>query len=102
MFGPQPAGFWSRHVATGHGSQHQFLVAGRRYRVTREFADFDGMLHPLGEEFTFLGYAFLPYEDGMSFFISLDGVSEWLLPLQWRAETQGAVLSFLRDYLEPV
>ena len=37
----------------------------------------------------FLGHSFLPYEDGMSFFVSIDGINEWHLRLQWRPEEQG-------------
>jgi len=60
MNGPQPAGFWSGHSAPNCGAQFQSLSAGRRYRVIKEFTDYDGALHPAGEEWVFLGYSFLP------------------------------------------
>jgi hypothetical protein len=99
MFGPRPAGFWSDHHLS---SKHQFLAAGLRYRVVKEFADFDRDRHPIGEEWVFLGCAFLPYEDGLSFFVSLDGTQEWHIRLQWRPEQQGGVLDALNEYLQPI
>ena len=80
---------------------HDFLEAGRRYRVLREFADFDGDAHYPGEEWAFLGASFLPHDDGLSLFVSLDGVQEWQIRMQWRAEAQGAVLDTLRAYVGP-
>ena len=99
MFGPRPAGFWSGHHLS---AKHQILTAGLRYRVVKEFADFDRDRHPIGEEWVFLGYAFSPYEDGMSFFVSLDGTQEWQIRLQWRREQQAAVLDTPHEYLQPI
>lgn len=101
MQGPQPRGFWTGHNAGG-GRQHQFLKADHRYRVIKEFVDHDSSRHPIGEEWVFLGYSFLPYEDGMSFFVSLAGEQEWLIPLQWRDEQQGAILNALGEYVQAV
>jgi len=53
----------------------------------------------VGEEWTFLGHSFLPHEDGMSFFVSLDGQQEWLIRLQWLPEQQGAVLDSIGEYV---
>jgi hypothetical protein len=97
MFGPQQPGTWTSHA----DREHQFLKAGQRYRVIREFVDFDKSVHPAGEEWTFLGCNFVPYHDGMSFFVSLDGKSEWQIRLQWVPEEQGEILSNLATYLEP-
>ena len=100
MHGPHPAGFWSGRPSANGGSQHGCLHAGRRYRVVREFVDYDGDCHPAGEEWRFCGWSFVPYEDGMSFFVSLDDRQEWQLRLQWREEAQGAILDHLTDYLQ--
>ncbi len=101
MNGPQPAGFWSGKTAQ-HGTAFQFLIPGRRYRVVKEFTDFDYFRHLVGEEWTFLGHSFLPHEDGMSFYISLDDREEWLLPLQWRNEQQGGVLDALGEHVRAI
>ena len=101
MYGPEPKGFWSGITAQNCGPNHQFLAAGRRYRVIRAFTDFDGAEHPVGEEWTFLGCAFLPYDDGLSWFVSLDGEREWHIRLQWRDEAQGPMIDTLANYIQP-
>jgi len=99
-YGPKPIGTWSGSKAQNCGASHSFLRAGQRYRLKTEFLDHDGHVHPVGEQWLFLGYSFAPYDDGMSFFVSLDGVQEWLVPLQWRAEEQGHVLDHLSEYID--
>ena len=74
------------------GPAHDLLVAGRSYEVIREFRDFEGDLHPAGERWVFLGFCFLPHDDGMSFFVATDAEYEWHIPLQWRPDQQGPVL----------
>jgi hypothetical protein len=75
---------------------------GVRYRVMKAFTDFDGELHPEGEEWTFLRNAFLPYESGMTFFVSFDGREESQIRLQWRPEAQSHVLDHLAEYVGAV
>ena len=98
MYGPLERGHWSGGRLQ---PSHDFLQAGRRYRVLREFTDFDGDAHRPGEEWTFLGASFLPHDDGLSLFVSLDGVQEWQIRMQWRAEAQGAILDTLHAYVGP-
>lgn len=77
---------------------HQTMVAGREYMVTRAFTDFDGQMRPAGERWVFKGYDFLPYDDGLTLFTEPGpGVR-----LQWRPETQGAIIDNLGDYLSAV
>nr|WP_165388510.1 DUF3601 domain-containing protein [Sphingomonas populi] len=78
------------------------LQPDRRYTVVREFTDFDGVLHPRGESWRFLTYSFLPYDDGLSLFVSLDDESEWHVRLQDRPEQQGGIVSNLASYLAPL
>jgi len=96
MYGPRDHGHW-----TGSRLElsHLFLKAGRRYRVLRDFTDFDGDVHVKGETWTFLGSSFLPYDDGLSLFVSLDGRREWQIRMQVRPEAQGPVLDRLSDYI---
>jgi hypothetical protein len=91
-----PKGTYTSH-GVGHAYEH--LVPGRRYRVVKEFIDFDRQVHPVGEEWTFLGTAFLPYDDGRSLFVSLDGVREWHIRMQDRPEEQGGILDNLNVYV---
>lgn len=98
-FGPKPAGTWTGHKAANCGDNHNFLRAGERYEVIQEFTDYDQHLHAVGESWVFLGYSFLPYDDGMSFFVSFDGEQEWHIRLQWRPEEQGQLLDNLEQYI---
>jgi len=99
MLGPESKGTWSGARAPNTGPIYQFLKAGQRYCVVAQFADSDGHNHPIGEEWIFLGYSFLPYDDGMSFFVSLDGQHEWRIRLQWRTDEQGEILDNLPQYV---
>jgi hypothetical protein len=47
----------------------------------------------------FLRASFLPYDDGLSLFVSQDGQNEWPIRLQWRKEAQGAVIDTLHLYV---
>lgn len=77
MYGPKQLGFWSSHRAPNMDRRYQLLRARRRYRVVRAFTDYDGDVHPAGEQWTFMGTAFLPHADGLSMFVSPDDVHEW-------------------------
>ena len=64
-----------------------------------EFEDFDRVTHPRGERWVYLGSAFLPHDDGLSLFVSLDGQAEWHMRLQWRPEGQALIIDRLADYI---
>lgn len=98
-FDPKPIGRWSGHKAPNCGASHNFLRSGQRYKVIRGFSDYDRHTHPVGEAWTFLGNSFMPYDDGMSFFVSFDGRQEWHIRLQWRADEQGHILDNLSEYI---
>ena len=102
MHGPEKLGFWSGVRAPNCGSNHQFLVAGTRYRVIKEFADHNRHIHPVGEEWLFLGYSFLPYDDGLSWFVSFDGTHEWHIPMQWRDDEQGKTIDALERFVQAI
>lgn len=72
---------------------------GRRYEVVRAFTDFDGDTHPPGESWTYLGHNFVPYEDGLCLFVSMDGEREWNLRMCWRGEDQADVIDNFADYV---
>ena len=94
--GPKPRGHWT---ATLPSNDFEHLVVGQGYRVARPFRDFDQDTHEAGEIWTFLGSNFLPHDDGLSLFVSLDGASEWHIPLQWRPNEQGPVIDSLGAYI---
>ena len=61
--------------------------------------DFDNAIHPVGESWIFLRSSFLPYDDGLSLFVSVDGKAERQIRMQWRDEEQGPIIDHLADYV---
>ncbi len=96
MHGPCPPGHWMSRLAPNKFGP---LEVGRRYEVVRPFDDYDKVRHEVGEAWTFLGYNFLPYDDGLSLFVSLDGQQEWHIRMQWRPEEQGEIIGNFGDYV---
>jgi hypothetical protein len=91
-------------TCTAHGVGHDYgpLRIGQRYRIIKPFRDFDGAVHPVGEAWTYIGTAFLPYDDGRSIFVSVDGVGEWHIRMQDRPEEQGPILDAFADYVAAI
>lgn len=77
------------------------LAIGRRYRVVRAFTDFDSGVHPVGEEWEFRGHAFLPYDDGLSLFVSTGGDHLRHIRMRWTPDDQGPIVDRLQDYVQP-
>lgn len=98
-FDPHPIGTWSGHKSPNGGLSYQFLHAGKRYVIIKEFSDYDSHIHPVGEKWIFLGYSFLPYDDGLSLFVSLDDKHEWHIRLQLRPEEQSHITDKLSEYI---
>lgn len=96
MYGPCPPGHFT---ARGGRDKFQHLRVGHSYRVTQPFTDYDGDLHPAGESWTYLGHNFVPYHDGLSLFVSLDGTQEWQIRLSWNPEDQGPIIDALETYI---
>lgn len=94
--GGSPKGTYSDR-GVGHGYLH--MIVGKRYRVVQEFTDFDRQVHPVGEEWNYVGTAFLPYDDGRSIFVSLDGTREWHIRMQDREEEQRDILDNFAKYV---
>ena len=101
MIGPKPRGHWGAGWS-GNPAEFNGLRRGRRYRVAKSFRDFDGDEHPEGEIWFFIGYSFLPYDDGLSLFVSMDGMQEWHIPMHWTSEDQGPIVDSLDRYVVPV
>ena len=84
--------------------QHRYanqleLEQGQPYQVIKEFTDYDREVHPVGERWTYVGTAFLPYEDGLSLFVVKDGV-ELMYRLQLREEEQAGIINNFKDFVE--
>ena len=83
------------------GVPFQHLRPGASYVVRAAFIDYDGALHEPGEAWTFRSHSFLPYEDGLSLFVTLSDGSERQIRLQWRPEAQGAIIDKLESFIGP-
>lgn len=81
------------------GYGFQSLTRGRRYRVVKAFRDYDGDEYAPGETWIYLGHNFLPYEDGLSLFVSLDGDQEWHIRMRWAREDQAAIIDAIGEYV---
>ena len=99
MHGPFPKGHFS---SATRGAPHTRLKRGAQYRVAKAFTDYDGSLHEAGETWTFLGDNFVPYHDGMSLFVSIDGEQEWQIRLEWTDQGQGEILNSVDSYFVPL
>jgi hypothetical protein len=101
MHGPFQQGHFTSHFDE-HSKSYRHLNAGSSYRVVREFRDYDRGLHVVGETWMFLGHSFLPYDDGLSLIVSLDGLQEWLIRMQCRPEEQEEVVNSLNEYISEI
>ena len=70
----------------------------RTYRVVSRFLDYDKVAHEVGERWTFLRKAFLPYEDGLSLFVMVSG-REIHIRLQCREDEQGPIANSFSDFV---
>lgn len=75
------------------------LVPGKGYRVIAAFKDYDGKVHPVGECWRFVRKSFLPYEDGLSLFVEMNG-QEIQVRLQWLSESQGSIIEGFSEFVE--
>jgi hypothetical protein len=77
------------------------LTAGRTYRVRKAFVDFDGTEHPVGETWRFLISSFVPYHDGLTLKVEING-TEKVFRFEWRSESQGDLIDRFSDFVEEV
>lgn len=100
MTGPPKIGFWSNLKAVNIGKQRQFLKEGCKYRVIKNFTDFDGTTHNIGDIWTFLAYSFNCYDNGVQWFITFDDTQEWSIPLWLDDNQQKEVDCYPETYIE--
>ena len=84
-------------------SQRKFtavdLVPGKTYRVVKPFVDYDGFTHPVGEQWLYAENSFLPYEDGLTLKVEVEGKLTGIR-LQWRDDRQGPIIDNFSTYVE--
>ncbi|KQM87286.1 hypothetical protein ASE67_06055 [Sphingomonas sp. Leaf23] len=79
----------------------QYLRPGRLHRVIRAFVDLDGLLHPVGETWTFLRCEAFLQEEGISWIVAMPDGSELQIRLQRRPYDEHGVLEYLDDHVLP-
>lgn len=89
-----------RATVAQHGFDQPFqhLEVGGTYRVVSEFTDYDGGKHAIGERWVYLGKNFVPYVDGLTLFLEING-EPCEVRMQWTYEEQGAILESLAGYI---
>ncbi|HEX5106656.1 MAG TPA: hypothetical protein VFV87_22705 [Pirellulaceae bacterium] len=88
-------------IAPGPWEEH-ILIRGHRYRVVKEFKDEDGDLHPIGEDWVFVGSLFSPHDELMLVVVRTRPVFEWEFELEWRSSERDNVVEHFGDYVELV
>jgi Fe-S cluster assembly iron-binding protein IscA len=80
------------------------VVRGGHYRVTRPFTDFDGTLHPQGEEWSYIGSWFERDNDHFTLCVRSDSGLEWAIELgcNRRHPDQADVITNFLEYFAPV
>lgn len=74
------------------------LQQGKEYEVVREFADYDGMIHRIGDRWVFKEKNFVPYDDGLTVFVEAEGQVKQIR-LQWRQEQQLGIIEAFSEYV---
>lgn len=81
---------------------YRHLTPGHTYSLVRGFTDHDGCQHEPDDYWRYLGYSFLPYEDGLTLFFISNRAEEKTVRLQHRPETEGAIIDALDSYFVEV
>ena len=80
----------------------EYLYSGDYVEVIKEFKDYYGFTHQVGEKFYFACVYFLPHEDGYTLYISKDKINISNIFLQDRAETQKEICCNLKEYFKVI
>ena len=67
------------------------LIPGQSYGVIPPCTDYDGVIHPAGESWRFVGKNFLSYEDGLSLLIEWDG-NNYRFIMTWKSLQQADII----------
>lgn len=76
------------------------LIPGQEYLVIKPFIDYDGIVHGVGEIWTYQGTNFLPYDDGLTLHVLVNDTTA-VYRLQWRKEAQADIIENFNKYVEP-
>lgn len=77
------------------------LITGQKYMVVKAFTDYDKLLHPIGETWTFVRTDFIPYDDGLSLHVTMDNIQKKAsYRFQWREEEQAHIIRHFNEYVK--
>ena len=74
------------------------MTPGPTYRVVRPFTDFDGRRHAAGDLWTYRSESFLPYDDGLTLFVTING-QEAQIRMRVTPDDQGPIIDSFAEYL---
>ena len=78
----------------------EYLYSGDYVEVIKEFKDYYGFTHQVGEKFYFASACFLTYENAYILYISDDKINVNTIYLQNKVEAQEEICSHLEEYFE--
>lgn len=92
----KPIGYYSKDLNKNYG----YLQVNNFYKVIKEFTSIDGNHHTIGETWQYLGYSFLPYDEGLQWIVSSDGEHEFMISLWLMLEDQLHIASNIEQYVQ--
>ncbi|MFD1260068.1 DUF3601 domain-containing protein [Entomomonas asaccharolytica] len=92
----KPIGFYSKSKSENYG----YLKVNNFYKIIKPFTDNDNNLHVVGEKWQYLGYSFLPYDEGLQWIVSFDGKHEMMIPLWLLLEEQRYIANNIEQFIQ--
>ena len=77
------------------------LEKGKTYKITKEFIDYDRIVHKIGEVWTFNKTTFLPYHSGLTLFV-IENDKSVSYRFQSEQEEQEELLHTFMNYVEQI
>jgi hypothetical protein len=79
------------------------LNPGQKYRVKKEFTDYDGIKHSVGEQWIFVKTNFVPHADGLTLHVKeTENSKETVYRFEWTDYSQGPLIRDFSSYVEAV
>ncbi|MDR2136536.1 MAG: DUF3601 domain-containing protein [Treponema sp.] len=77
------------------------LIEGEIYTVINEFTDYDGVEHPVGEQFEFDIFDYFPYDSGYTLYIKKNEEDK-VIRLKDHQNHQAHVVWLIGRYIKPL
>jgi len=92
MFGPKEKGFLTNDMSK---KNYGIFIPNEKYKIIKEFNDYDGDTVKFGDEWEYITYSFLPYDSGLTLFFSKNGRDEWQIRLRDHKNDQTKIINNL-------